>query len=125
VQSQGNPGALAFLNESQNNRLFVNQLYSLVPQNSTTVEALPLAMEFKPDMSYYVIKNISVKRLWKEAYDRIKAIRLYREDHIQSQSLAAVHFNPENILKRMNFRSAETDEEPADANTPAESEAAS
>jgi hypothetical protein len=125
VQSQGNPATLAFLNESQNNRLFVNQLYSLVPQDSDTVEALPLAMEFKPDMSYYVIKSISVKRLYKEAYDSIKVMRLYREDHIQSQSLAAVHFNPENILKRINFRAAETDEEPADANTPAESEAAS
>jgi hypothetical protein len=125
VQSQGNPGTLAFLNESQNNRLFVNQLYSLVPRDSNTVEGLPLAMEFKPDMSYYVIKDISVKRLYKEAYDSIKVMRLYREDHIQSQSLAAVHFNPENILKRMNFRSVEAEERPADANTPAESEAAS
>ena len=125
VQNQGSPAAPFFLNDSKINRQFVEQLYSLVPQDSNTVEALPLVMEFKPNMSYYVIKNISVKRLWKQEYEKIKAMRLYREDYIQSQNLAAVYFNPENILKRMKFRAAGADEEPADANTPAESEAAS
>jgi hypothetical protein len=124
VQSQGNPAALSFLNEREKQRQFVDQLYSLVPPDKNTVEALPVVMEFKPDMSYYVVKNISVTRLWKEDYEKIKAMRSFREDHVQSQSLAAVHFNPENIFKRMNFRPAETDEEPADTTTPAESEAA-
>ena len=86
---------------------------------------LPLVMEFKPDMSYYVIKDISVKRLFKEDFEKMKATRLFREDYIQSQSLAVIHFNPENILKRMNFKAAESEEETADANTPTESEAAS
>jgi hypothetical protein len=123
-QSQGNPAASFYLNESKKQRQFVEQLYSLVPPESNTVEALPVIMEFKPDMSHYVIKNITVKRLWKEDYERSKAMRLYREDHVQSQSLAAVHFNPENILKRMKFKPVGADEEPADANTPAESRAA-
>ncbi len=43
------------------------------------------------------------------------------EDYVQSQSLAAVHLSPENILKRMNFRWVLTGEEPADANAPTES----
>jgi len=72
-------------------------------------------------MSYYVIKNISVKHLWKEEYEKIKAMRLFREDYIQSQNMAVVHFNPENILKRMKFRAVEADQAPAQANTPAES----
>jgi len=82
-------------------------------------------MEFKPDMSYYCLKNISVKRLDQEQYETIKAIQIYREEHIQSQSLAAVHFNPENILKRMSFRWAREKKAAADANTPEESEGAS
>ena len=61
-------------------------------------------MEFKPDMSYYCLKSISVKRLNKEEYEKAKALRVYKEDVVQSQSLAAVHFSPENILKRTNFR---------------------
>lgn len=121
VQNQGNPSAN--LNELKKHRLFVDKLYSLVPQDSNSVEDLPLVIEFKPDMSYYVIKNISIKRVWQQEYEKIKPMRLVREEHIQVQSLAAIHFSPENILKRMNFRLAETNEETADANKPAESEA--
>jgi hypothetical protein len=124
LQGRGDPVTPFFLNESKVNQQFVDQLYSLVPPDKDTVESLPLVMEFKPDMSYYVIKDISVNRLYQENYEKMKAARLFREDYIQSQSLAAIHFNPENILKRMNFRAAGTEEQTADANTPAESEAA-
>jgi len=125
AQGQGDPAIPFYLNDTKINQQFVDQLYSLVPQDSFTAESLPLLMEFKPDMSYYVIKNISVKRLWKEDFEKMKATRLFREDYVQSQSMAIIHFNPENILKRMNFRFIRTEEETADANTPAESEAAS
>lgn len=125
LQGQGDPMMSFYMNESNVNQQFVDQLYSLVPQDNDTVGTLPLVMEFKPDLSFYVIKNISVKRLFKEDFDKMKATRLFREDYIQSQSLAVIHFNPENILKRMNFKAAKPEEEPADANTPAESEAAS
>jgi hypothetical protein len=125
LQGQGDPMTSFFLNESKVNKQFVDQLYSLVPPDNVTVESLPLVMEFKPDLSYYVIKDISVKRLFEEDYEKMKATRLFREDYIQSQSLAVIHFNPENILKRMNFKSAGSEEETADANTPTESEAAS
>jgi hypothetical protein len=124
VQSVGDPAAQFFLYEREKRRLFVDQLYSLVPQDSNTVDTVPLIMEFKPDMSYYCLKNISVKRLGQQEYEKLKAMRLYREDYTAAQSLAAVHFNPENILKRMKFRPVGQDEKPKDANTPTESEAA-
>ncbi len=132
VQTAGNPAAPFFLNEQKNHRRFVEQLYSLIPQDSNTVDTVPLVIEFKPDMSFYCIKNISVKRITLEEYEQTKAMQIQREDYTQSESLAAVYFNPENILKRMSFRSApasneggpaKVGEEPADANTPTESEA--
>jgi hypothetical protein len=104
VQSEGKPAAQFFLRDRKKQLRFIDQLYSLVPQDSNTVDTGPLIMEFKPDMSYYCVKDISVKRLGQEEYEGLKAMRLYREDHIQAQSLAAVHLNPENILKRMDFR---------------------
>jgi hypothetical protein len=125
LQGPGDPMTSFYLNESKVNKQFVDQLYSLVPPDNDKAPTLPLVMEFKPDLSYYVIKDISVKRLFKEDFDKMKATRLFREDYIQSQSLAVIHYNPENILKRMNFKSASSEEETADANTPAESEAAS
>jgi hypothetical protein len=132
VQAAGNLAAPFFLNQRKNHRRFVEQLYSLIPQDSNTVDAVPLVIEFKPDMSFYCIKNISVKRVTLQEYEQTKAMQIQREDYTQSESLTAVYFNPENILKRMSFRTAPASnkgvparvgEEPADANTPTESEA--
>ncbi len=124
AHSAGNPAAPLFLNGRKKHRLFLEKLYSLIPQDRNSVDTVPLLMEFKPDMSFYCIKNLSVQRISLQEYEKIKAMRLQREDYIQSESMVAVHFNPENILKRMNFRQAKT-EESEDANTPEESEAAS
>ena len=133
VQSEGNPAARLFVNEAQKwlsvseakiEGQFIGRLYSLVPQDSNTVDAVPLIMEFKPNMSYYCLKEIRIRRVVREEYEQIKAIQVYKEEHIQFQSLAAVHFNPQNIIKRMNFRWRE-EEQAADANVPAEPEEAS
>ena len=125
VQSEGNPEARLFVNEAQIEKRFIDQLYSLVPQDSNTVDAVPLIMEFKPNMSYYCLKEIRVRRVVREEYEQSKPMQVYTEEHIQSQSLAAVHFGPENILKRMDFRWVEEEEQTEDANAPAESEEAS
>jgi len=125
IQSAGDPGAQVLENELKKQAKFIEQLYSLVPQDSNTVDTVPLIMEFKPDMSFYIIKNISINRFDQMEYEKIKVPRLYKEGYIQVQSMAAVHFNPENILKRMNFRPVVKDEEAADVNTPAESKEAS
>ena len=125
VQSAGNPAARLVVNEAKANKQFIEQLYSLVPQDSNTVESLPVVMEFKPNMSFYVIKSISVKRLGQQEYEKIKARQLLTEDHIQTQSMAPVHFNPENILKRMNFRPARKGEKETESATADKSQDAS
>lgn len=134
VRSEGNPGAPLFVNEAQKwlsvneakiEGQFIDRLYSLVPPDSNTVDALPLIMAFKPDMSYYCLKDIRIRRVVREEYEQMKPIQVYKEEHIQSQSMAAVHFSPENILKRLNFRWVGEEEQAADANAPAESEEAS
>jgi len=124
AHSAGNPAAPLFLNGRKKQQRFIEKLYSLVPQDRNSVDTVPLLMEFKPDMSFYCIKNLSVQRISLEEYEKIKTMRLQREDYIQSESMVAVHFNPENILKRMNFKPANT-EESEDANKSEESEAAS
>jgi len=123
VQGSGSPVADIIVNERKKQAEFVAQLYSLVPPDSNTPAKLPVIMEFKPDMSFYCLKNLTVNRLYQEDFEKIKARRLFREDYAQAQSLVAVHFNPENILKRMNFRRVSEDEnedreKPADSNAP-------
>ena len=121
VQTVGDPAAEFLVNRGRKEAQFRNRLHSLVPQDANTLETPALIIEFKPDMSYYCLKHLSVNRLEQAEYEKIKAVRAYREDLFQSQSLAAVHFAPENILKRMNYRPAREEEEPSDANTPPQS----
>ncbi|UCE99557.1 MAG: hypothetical protein JSV82_00345 [Planctomycetota bacterium] len=122
MQSRGNPMVQPLINEAKKEIRFIDQLYSLIPQDSNTTDNKPLILESKPNTSYYCIKNISVKRLDLEQYETIKAMRAYRENFIQSQNMAPVHFAPENILKRMKFRPLGQDKESADANNPAEAQ---
>jgi len=123
IQWQGDPAMTRSLSDSRKNRLFVDKLYALVPADANTAEGLPAVVEFKPDMQYLVIKDISVKPLWKEDFDKAKAMQVFREEHAQAQSLVAIHFNPENILRRMHFRHAGPDGKPVEPNAP-KSEAA-
>lgn len=134
VLSEGNPGAPLFVKAAQRwlsvseakiAGQFIDQLYSLVPPDSNTADALPILMVFKPDMSYYCIKDIMVRRVVREEYEQIKPIQVFKDEHIEFQSLAAVHFNPANILKRTNFRWAREKKQAADANAPPESKEAS
>lgn len=125
VQGQGDPSAASFLIGSRKSRLFVDKLYELVPADANTAKALPAVIEFKPDMRYLAIKDISVKRLWKEDYEQAKPMQLFSDEYAQAQSLAAIHFNPENVLKRMHFKFVKSATETTDANAPAKPEAAS
>ena len=131
VQSNSSPTDQVFVREAQKwltineariESHFIDQLYSLVPPDSNTVKTLPISIEFKPHLSFYVIKNISVNRLSQQAYEKIRGIQAYRQEHVQSQSLAVIHFSPENIVKRMKFRSAEQSSEPAGADVQPEPE---
>ena len=114
VQNQGDPTAQLLIDMGKREKRFIEKLYALVPQDATVLDAVPLIVEFKPDMSYYCLKNLSVKPLEKAQYEKFKAMQAYRENIIQSQSLAVVHFSPENILKRMNFRAIK-EEVPAES----------
>ncbi len=121
TQSSRNPSIQPFINEVKKESHLIDRLYSLIPPDSNTA-SVPVVLESKPDTSYYCIKNISVKRLDLEQYEKIKAIRTYRENFIQSQNMAPVHFAPENILKRMNFKLLRQNEDAAGPNTPPRAE---
>ena len=125
VQSAGSPAERFLVDRAEKESRFAEKVYSLVPQDANALDTVPFVLKFEPDMSCYVFKEIRVRRLEQEEYEKIKVMRGYREDFVQSQSLAAVHFNPENILKRMNFKPVTEDKETADANSPPESEEAS
>jgi len=122
VHNMGNPAGQLSVDMARKESKLRDRLYSLVPEDSNSVETVPLVLEFKPDMNYYCLKAVSVRRVYRDEYERVKAVQVYKEDVVQSQSLGAVHFNPENISRRMNFRWVEEKTEGADANAASGSE---
>jgi hypothetical protein len=102
--SRGLPGARLNMNVHNRDMMILETLFSLVPDDSNSPKELPLVLEVKPDLGYYCIKTLSVNRIDSRKYDQIKSLLAFRQDTTETQSLGALHFLPENILKRMNFR---------------------
>jgi hypothetical protein len=115
VQTANSPGASKFLNQLVIEQRFVNRLYSLIPAQSDTLTKVPLVMEFKPDQSFYCLKNLSIQRLDEQQFQSLKPMLLIRKDRVETHSLAAVHFNPKSILSRTRFEFAEQPEPETDA----------
>ncbi|MHC4212507.1 MAG: hypothetical protein ACYSWP_03935 [Planctomycetota bacterium] len=121
LQNQGDPTRNLMIERTRSQKLFLDKIYELVPPNSNSPQNLPLVLESKSDMSCYCLKNVVINRTTIADYDKLKIVRAYRDDYIQSQSLTVVHFNPENILKRMKMEFVERDDRPVDANKPEDS----
>jgi len=120
AQSYGHPMARSLAHQARRDKLFIHKLYELVPADGNAIKNVAVPLEFKPGMSFFCIKDVSINRLWKEDFETSKPMEAFRLDEAQAQSLAVVHFNPENIVKRLKFRWVSQDREPTDANIPAE-----
>jgi hypothetical protein len=77
--------------ETYLNKKFVDKLYELVPPEQDSLSETPVLMESKSKMSWYVVKNISINRLYQEDYLKLKGQASYQEDYFESQNLAAIH----------------------------------
>lgn len=114
MQATNSPGAAQYVRQLATEQRFVNRLYSLIPAQSDALAKVPLVMEFKPNQSFYCLKSLSIRRLNEQQFQSIKPALLERKDRVEMQSLAAVHFNPGNILKRTKFESIQQDESETD-----------
>jgi hypothetical protein len=103
-------GARDLIYQSIKRQKLIEKLFSLVPEDKTSPETLPLIMQFEPDTSVYVIKDISRSLSSQQEYELEKILSAYNEGVGVSQSLALFHFTPKNILKRMKFRWAGAEE---------------
>ena len=117
MQASNSPGAARFLLQLTTEQRFVSRLYSLIPAQSDSLVQVPMVMEFKPDQSYYCLKSLSVDRLDQGRFQSLKPTLLLRTEHVNTQSLAAVHFNPANILERTKFEAIQESEPETDEQT--------
>ncbi len=103
AQLSSNPAGRIYLAEARMESEFANRLFSLAPTDSSAAPKAQI-LEFKPGRSYYVVKDLKLQPLYQEQFQKMKGMVIGREEYSQTQNLAAVHLNPENILNRMNFR---------------------
>ncbi|MHC4270686.1 MAG: hypothetical protein ACYST2_00055 [Planctomycetota bacterium] len=121
AQSEGSPGSESLIEDNIKRKLFVDKLYELVPSEEDNLKTVPAIMESRSEMNWYIIRNITINRFYQEDYQQFKAQESYREDFFESQNLAVIHFNPDNVLKRMNFKAVLKTEQVEDVNAPSES----
>lgn len=125
AQLANSPVAKIYMNEAQVESRLIDRLYSLASADPETPAQVPVVMEFQPGRSYYAVRSALLQPVHKEQFQQMKGMVIGREDYSQSQSMAVVHLNPQNILTRMNFRFADEPEPQTAAGTSEESKEAS
>ena len=115
--SADNPQARQIARDISNRKQLLDKLYSLLPQDQSEVLDVRAVLELKSEASYYVVKDISRRQVTEEDYYKAKSLTAYQLDMARADSLGIIYFGPDNIIKRMNFRPAQTkDEESAKDN---------
>jgi hypothetical protein len=104
VRQEGDPTGYATMISSRIEGELLNKLYGLIPEDSNTLAMVPTIVAFKPTMSYYCLKSLVINRLYEENYQRNAGLQAYKEDFADAQTLAVIHYNPENILERMKYK---------------------
>jgi hypothetical protein len=115
LYAAGNPALDSELRTILKQRMFIEQLHALADDANTP--KTPFIWRFEPDLSFYCIKDLSIRHVNQNDYDSEKVRQMFLEDTIRSQSLALVYFNPDNILKRTQFKWLKP-QRAADANQP-------
>ncbi|HNS20552.1 MAG TPA: hypothetical protein PKH24_08630 [Sedimentisphaerales bacterium] len=121
AQLSNSAGASSYLREANKESELANRLFSLVP----SVAQAPQILEFKPGRCYYAIKSLTPRPLYQEQFQKMKGMAINREEYGQTQSLAVVHLNPQNILKRAGFRFVDQKDQPDGKETKKESKGTS
>ncbi|MGD1043447.1 MAG: hypothetical protein ABR913_10370 [Sedimentisphaerales bacterium] len=100
---EGNPMARVLINGAKREGMLVDKLYALVPEDSNTLAKPGTIVEYKAGMCYYCLESMTIHRLYQEGFDMTKAAEVVRDEFVDSQALAVIHYNPKNIVKRMKF----------------------
>jgi hypothetical protein len=104
AQLANSSNAQSVMNRIHMEQALANRLYSLVPADANAAPNLPTLMEFKPDRSVYALKSVTVEKTNQQQFLERKNVMAYRNEHVEAQSLVMVHFDPQNIIKRMDFK---------------------
>jgi len=106
-----NPMAEAFVRNMVDSKRLNDKLYELLGDDKTEATDINAVFGIESNASYYVVKDISRTEVTREDYLASKAIAAFQLNAGRSESLGLTHFNPDNIMRRMNFRWKQPDED--------------
>ena len=83
--------------------LLNEELYGLIPADETDANNLSVIIESPAERACYVVKKVSRSRVTIDDYEKSKGMIAFNLDLARSDSLALIHFSPDNIIERMGF----------------------
>jgi len=110
------PDIAGNLRETLNSGRLTGKLYSLLPAGETKGVNLRTVIEFAPNRCCYLVKDVHRTEINELEYFAAKKMVAFQTDASQSEAISLIHFMPENIRTRMEFRNAEADEETSQEN---------
>ena len=119
AQTRGQPGAYYLLNVQNRDKVLVNELFSLVPEDSNTPPQLPAVIKVEPAAGYFVVKDLVVNRIDRRQYEISKGMIAFQQNSLELRNFAVVFFEPKSILERNNFSMIEKSQS-TESNDPAE-----
>ena len=107
IIQKDNPQAGGLLNEVSSKKTLLDRLYTLIPPGQTQALDIKEIIEIKAQASFYVVKDVSRKPVFERDYNMARSFIADQLDTKSADTLGIIHFAPDNIVKRMNFRPAE------------------
>ena len=98
------PGSIPFLRQALGESQVADALYGRIPSNQDQASDVPFVMKSPAEGAVYCINEVSLKRFSAQEFNKTRGAQIQREERIAAQSLAPIHFNPQNLIARMNYR---------------------
>jgi hypothetical protein len=115
----GNPAYMNFVKERAINNILNRKFFAILGDKAET-GVIAEMIEFKPGMAWYVTKSIKRQPATKEDYLDRKSTTAMQTNISDTAGLGLVHFNPQNIRKRLNYTQVVIPETQETTGTPAD-----
>jgi hypothetical protein len=80
-----------------------NKLFVALLGDKAATGVISETFEYKPDMAYYVVKDVTLKPATTEDYLDGKGYAAMRAAMTDASAMSLIHFNPAGIQKRLNY----------------------
>jgi hypothetical protein len=119
AQSVGKPTGQFAMNVIEKRLMLHDKLFSLIPNRQEDIQNLPLSLRLNAEQAYLLIKDMKVERVKLEEFQQTKAINVFSNSIMQSQTNSPIFMNPDNIIELTGYKEKpreDQEDEKADAN---------